>query len=89
MKVIVEGEADGKFKRIQFDMLDRYDESTQMSSMSRTTGFTCTAAVNLMAKKMFSEKGVFPPELMGKHKNCFDFVVDYLKQRGVIWRKSE
>ncbi|MDO8368267.1 MAG: saccharopine dehydrogenase C-terminal domain-containing protein [Saprospiraceae bacterium] len=89
MKVIVEGKMDGKDKRIQYDLLDRYDEKTQMSSMSRTTGFTCTAAVNLIAKKMFVEKGVFPPEFVGKDKACFDFVLDYLKQRGVIWRLSE
>ena len=86
MKVIVEGDVDGKRERIQYDMLDRYDPSTQMSSMSRTTGFTCTAAVNLLAKKMFSEKGVFPPELVGRHKACFDFVLQYLEQRGVTWR---
>ncbi|MFN0215062.1 MAG: saccharopine dehydrogenase family protein [Saprospiraceae bacterium] len=85
MKVIVEGELDGKPKRIQYDLLDRYDEKNQMSSMSRTTGFTCTAAVNLIAKKMFSEKGVFPPEFVGRDEKCFGFVLDYLKQRGVKW----
>ncbi len=89
MKVIVEGKMDGKDKRIQYDLLDRYDEKTEMSSMSRTTGFTCTAAVNLIAKKMFVEKGVFPPEFVGKDKGCFEFVLDYLKQRGVIWNKVE
>ena len=88
MKVIVEGEVDGKPERIQYDMLDRYDEATKMSSMSRTTGFTCTAAVNLLAKKLFSEKGVFPPELVGRDKTCFDFVLQYLEQRGVTWRLS-
>ncbi len=89
MKVIVEGKMDGKDKRIQYDLLDRYDEKTEMSSMSRTTGFTCTAAVNLIVKKMFAEKGVFPPEFVGKDKGCFEFVLDYLKQRGVIWNKVE
>jgi hypothetical protein len=39
-----------------------------------------------MAKKLFTEKGVFPPELVGKNKNCFDFVINYLKERGVNWK---
>jgi saccharopine dehydrogenase-like NADP-dependent oxidoreductase len=87
MQVLIEGTADGLPQRIQYDMLDRYDPATQLSSMSRTTGYTCTAAVNLIAKNLFREKGVFPPELVGKHKACFDFVMGYLAERGVKWRR--
>ena len=57
--------------------------------MARTTGYTCTAAVNLIAKKLFTEQGVFPPELVGKNKKCFDFVMSYLGERGVKWEKKE
>lgn len=85
MKVIVKGEKDGKKKTIGYNLLDRYDKATKISSMSRTTGYTCTAAVNLIVKDLFTEKGVFPPELVGKHKNCFDFVINYLKERNVNW----
>ena len=85
MKVIVEGEKDGKKKKIEYNLLDRYDKATKISSMARTTGYTCTAAVNLITKNLFIEKGVFPPELIGKHKNCFDFVITYLKERKVNW----
>lgn len=89
MKVIVKGEKDGKKRTVEYDLLDRYDKATKTSSMSRTTGYTCTAAVNLIAKKLFTEKGVFPPELISKHKECFDFVINYLKERKVNWKKSE
>jgi len=76
-------------KTIEYNLLDRYDASTKTSSMSRTTGYTCTASANLIAKNLFTEKGVFPPELVGKHKPCFDFVMNYLKERNVIWSKQE
>lgn len=89
MKVIVKGEKDGKRKTIEYNLFDRYDKATDTSSMARTTGYTCNAAVNLVAKAMFTEKGVFPPELVGKHKDCFDFVINYLKERRVNWIKSE
>ncbi len=85
MKVIVEGEKDGKKKKIEYNLLDRFDKATKTSSMARTTGYTCTAAVNLITKNLFTEKGVFPPELIGKYKNCFDFVLSYLKERNVNW----
>ena len=87
MKVKLIGKKDGEPKTIEWSLLDFYDHETKISSMARTTGYTCTAAVNLLAQNLFSEKGVFPPELVGKHKNCFDFVLDYLKERKVNWVK--
>ncbi len=84
MKVIVTGEN----KTVEYYLYDEYDEATKTSSMARTTGYTCTAAVNLITKNMFTEKGVFPPELIGKNKKCFDFVIEYLRERNVIWGKS-
>lgn len=89
MKVIVKGIKDEKEKIIEYNLLDRYDRATKTSSMSRTTGYTCTAAANLITKEFFTEKGVFPPELVGKDKNCFDFVMNYLKDRNVNWKVSE
>lgn len=89
MKVILHGQEKGVQKSIFYSLLDRYDAATKTSSMARTTGYTCTAAVNLLSQNLFSEKGVFPPELVGKHENCFQFVVNYLKERGVIWIKKE
>lgn len=82
MKVIVEGEG----KTITYDLYDEYDPVSQTSSMARTTGYTCNAAVNLIAGGIFTEKGIFPPELIGHRKDCFDFVLNYLRQRGVIWQ---
>lgn len=84
MKIVIRGEG----RSVEYNLLDRYDKTSNTSSMARTTGYTCTAAVNLVAKKMFAEKGVFPPELVGKDKKCFDFVMNYLQERGVNWRKS-
>jgi len=89
MKVKLIGKKEDEQKTVEWNLLDFYDHETQISSMARTTGYTCTAAVNLLAQNLFNEKGVFPPELVGKHKNCFDFVLDYLKERKVNWIKKE
>ena len=86
MRVIIEGEKNGVPRRVEYNLLDHYDSKTKTSSMSRTTGYTCTAAVHLIAKKLFTEKGVFPPELVGKDQRCFDFVMHYLEERGVRWK---
>jgi len=84
MKVVVHGEG----KTITYDLLDYYDPATKTSSMARTTGYTCTAAVNMMIEGLFNSKGVYPPELIGNDERCFDFVLGYLKERGVEWKKE-
>ncbi len=89
MKVIVEGEKNGVKKTVEYSLLDHYDVATKTSSMARSTGYTCTAAVQLIANTLFTEKGVFPPEKVGNHKACFDFVVKYLKDRKLNWKKNE
>ena len=33
--------------------------------------------------------GVFPPELVAKNEKCFNYILDYLKQRNVNWIKKE
>lgn len=86
MRVIVVGEKDGRPQRVEYNLLDRYDPVTRLSSMARTTGYTCTAALHLIMEGLFTEKGVFPPELVGGKKTCFDYVVKYLAERHVYWK---
>lgn len=88
MRVIVEGHIGKDFHRVEYNLFDEYDEATLTSSMARTTGYTCTAAVHLLYRNMFTQKGVFPPEFIGKDKNCFEFVMQHLKERGVNWVKK-
>jgi saccharopine dehydrogenase-like NADP-dependent oxidoreductase len=53
--------------------------------MARTTGYTCTAAVNLIANGLYKHKGVSPPEYVGRNKDCFDYIMKYLAKRDVNW----
>lgn len=89
MRVTVKGEnTDGKIEEVVYDLHDEYCHETQVSSMSRTTGYTATAAANLFLEGLFDEKGVFPPELVGKYEVCFNYFLNYLKERGVIYKKT-
>jgi saccharopine dehydrogenase-like NADP-dependent oxidoreductase len=76
-------------KTICYNLYDEYDAATQTSSMSRTTGYTCTAALNMLIENLFTEKGVFPPELVGKDETCFNFILNYLGERNIHYRKTE
>lgn len=78
----------GDRETVIYHLHDSYDQNSQTSSMARTTGYTATAAVNLVLQDIFNEKGVFPPELVSNHEGCFDFVLNYLNDRGVVYRKE-
>jgi len=82
-------EMKGEGKTIRYELHDQYDAPGQTSSMSRTTGYTCTAALNMLVNNLFTVKGVFPPELVGKDEACFNFILNYLKERNVIYVKKE
>ena len=89
MRVTLRGlNKNGEKEEIVYDLHDEYDEKTKTSSMARTTGYTATAAANLFLEGLFSEKGVFPPELVGKHDSCFHYFMNYLKERGVVYTKK-
>lgn len=79
MKIKIAGEG----KIIEYSMFDKFDEETKTSSMARTTGYTCTAAVNLVLNGDYSKKGISPPEYIGKDENCFNKVLDYLDERRI------
>ena len=56
MKVKLTGKENGEDKIVEWSLLDYYDDETKTSSMARTTGYTCTAAVSLLAQNLFNEK---------------------------------
>jgi len=89
MRVTLKGEnAKGETEEVVYTLHDEYNKETETSSMARTTGYTATAAANLFLDGLFSEKGVFPPELVGKHKACFEYFLSYLEERNIYYVKS-
>lgn len=89
MRITLKGtDSKGKQKTIVYNLHDEFCNKTNVSSMSRTTGYTATAAANMFLNGLFSKKGVFPPELVGKYEQCFNYILDYLKERNVIYKKS-
>ena len=88
MRVTLKGKNNqGLEQEVIYDLYDEYCQKTKISSMSRTTGYTATAMVNLILEGQFNSKGLFPPEQIGKHEACFDFIMSYLKERHVKYKK--
>jgi len=88
MKVVVEGKKGGKKVRYTYDLLDKYDPVTRIHSMARTTGYTATIALRMIAEGLYTNKGITVPEFIGKKPECVDYMLKGLKARGVVYRET-
>ncbi|HMT95818.1 MAG TPA: saccharopine dehydrogenase C-terminal domain-containing protein [Ferruginibacter sp.] len=88
MTICCKGLMENKPATVEYFLYDENDAASGFSSMSRTTGYTCTAAVHLLSEKKFVQKGVFPPELVANTAGTFEYIVNYLSERGVKFEKK-
>ncbi len=84
MRVIVEGKGERKGLRFEYELFDRYDDVTRTHSMARTTGYTATICLRMIAQRIFSRKGICPPELIGEEEGCVKFLLEELRKRGIF-----
>lgn len=85
MRIRVKGEENGEKVMFEYFLNDMFDTETKTTSMARTTGYTATAAAELILDGSYTRKGIIPPEYLGEDKADFDSIVNYLKERGVIY----
>jgi saccharopine dehydrogenase-like NADP-dependent oxidoreductase len=81
MRIKIRGEG----KVVTYHLLDRFDKKTNTISMARTTGYTATAVANLVLHGKYDHKGISPPEYLGKSQENFQFILNYLQERGVVY----
>src|SRR5690606_32820398 len=87
MEILIKGEENGSNKEYKYILFDQFDEKTKTSSMARTTGYTCTAAARLVLNGSFNRKGICPPEFIGEDENCFNKIIEDLKQHNIIYKQ--
>lgn len=85
MRVEVAGTENGRRLTHTWNLFDEYCPRTKTSSMARTTGYACTAAVSAVASGLFARTGLSPAEYLGEDDRCFKFMLDYLKDRNVVY----
>ena len=88
MKVIIEGEKKGRRLKYTYNLLDRFDETTNTHSMAKTTGYTATMTVRAILAGLYEDKGISAPEFIGKNPTCVHFILNGLKDRGINYREN-
>ena len=85
---IIEGMKDGQKMRYTIDMYDRYCPETEVISMARTTGYTATQAIRLIADGLYTHKGISPPEYIGQYPDCVAYMLKGLKAKNIIYHQT-
>ncbi|MGD8566817.1 MAG: saccharopine dehydrogenase C-terminal domain-containing protein [Gammaproteobacteria bacterium] len=88
MRITICGKENGTAVCYQYDLYDEYDSNTDTTSMARCTGYACNAAASLILEQGYKHEGINPPELIGKIPAHFDFIMNYLNNRGVVFTHS-
>jgi len=68
---------------LEYTVIDRYDDSTGMTALARTTAFTATAVASLLAEGRVPGPGVVPPEALGMDSDLMTAVAEWLAWRGI------
>ena len=89
MRIEVIGRRQGERVRVQYDLLDRFDREKGVTSMARTTGYTCTAVARTVAGGHYRKAGVSAPETLGSDADAFDLVMADLARHGVTFTVRE
>ena len=83
MRVIAKGRAGG----VVYDMVDRYDEKNDVSSMGKTTGYTASIVTQMLGSGEVSGKGTIPPEVAIQGSKV-EKLLSELGSRGVRIKRS-
>lgn len=86
MKIIIEVIKSDKKLEYIYDLIDYTDTVNGISSMARTTGYTATAALNILSEGLFDEKGVIPPEKLAINDIIYNYMFNYLSERNVNYK---
>ncbi len=88
MRIVIKGLQNGKNTVVTYNLFDRFNKETNISSMARTTGYPCCATARLILNGTFNRKGVSPPEFVGADKECFTNITNYLEKRRIKFVKN-
>lgn len=79
MEISAQGTKNGHSHSETYQLIDHYDHENKVSSMARTTGYTCAAGVRLaLNPEVQLPTGVLPPEIIGQNQTWFTHIMDEL-----------
>jgi len=84
MRIQVTGKQNDKHVSFTYHVFESADKKLHVTAMARTTAYTTSAAAQLMAKGMITEKGVIPPETLGMDGRLYSEFMRIMKAHGIV-----
>jgi saccharopine dehydrogenase-like NADP-dependent oxidoreductase len=84
MRIQVTGKQNDKQVSFTYHVFESADKKLHVTAMARTTAYTTSAAAQLMAKGMITEKGVIPPETLGMDGRLYGGFMRIMKAHGIV-----
>jgi len=89
MRINIDGVENGVEKRFSYTLFATYDNETRMSSMSRTTGYTCTGVARLVLDGTYNRPGISPPSYIGEAPGCLSRILAHLRERRIVFERND
>jgi saccharopine dehydrogenase-like NADP-dependent oxidoreductase len=76
-------------KKFSYTLFAGYDPESRMSSMSRTTGYTCTGVAHCVLDGTYQAAGISAPSTIGAAPGCLDRIIAHLRERGIVFERED
>lgn len=84
LRVVVRGETGQRKATWTFEMVDFYDRETGVTSMARTTGYTCSVIIGMLLRGRIASRGVAPLERVFADPGLYGELRDELARRHIV-----
>ncbi len=84
LKVLGEGVLNGEKHKVEYTMIDYYDEKNKTTAMMRTTGYPTSIIAQMIEKEDIVDRGVLTPEKVVPP----DIMFEELKRRGIVIKRK-
>ncbi len=89
MRITIHGLESEVEKKFSYTLFATYDKDTRMSSMSRTTGCSCTGVARCVLDGTYKRAGISPPSYIGESPGCLSRIFAHLRERNIVFQRSE
>ncbi|MDE3188118.1 MAG: saccharopine dehydrogenase NADP-binding domain-containing protein [Acidobacteriota bacterium] len=89
MRITIRGFESGQEKNLSYTLFAAYDKEARISSMARTTGYTCAGVARCVLDGTYKRAGISPPSYIGASPQCLDRIFAHLKERNIVLESVE
>lgn len=89
MRIHIHGFESGLEKRFSYTLFAAFDMETRISSMARSTGYTCAGVARCVLDGAYKRAGISPPSLIGASPGCLSRILAHLRARNIVFERDD